>query len=159
MKSGAMKVFFTLLGIYFLQTACVSTQKASDAVTIDQGIRGRVVEKSGNQMPSPDVPESEGKALKTTVYVYESTNVSQVEREGTSPFYRAIHTRLVKTVDSDSQGRFALELPAGEYSLFTKIGDRFYANSFDARNTIAPVTVTKGQVSEVNITVSATAAY
>ncbi len=159
MKSGAMKVFFTLLGIYFLQTSCVSTQKASDAVTIDQGIRGKVVEKTGNQMPSPDAPESDGRALKTTVYVYESTNISQVDRVGTSSFYTAIHTKLVKTVESDEQGRFVLELPAGNYSLFTRIKDRFYANSFDARNNIAPVSVMEGKVSEVNITISATAVY
>lgn len=124
-----------------------------------QGITGFVKEISGNQMPSPGVPPAEGVGIKTTIYVYELTNLSQVDRIGSSAFYNGIRTKFIRTVDSDSTGKFSLSLPPGRYSLFTRVDDKFYANLFDQENNIAPVTVEENRRSEVNITVSARATY
>jgi hypothetical protein len=124
-----------------------------------QGIKGYVLQDTGNQMPSPDEPASRPKGVKTTVYVYQKTNLSQVTRNGTEPFYNAIKTKLVKTVQTTSKGYFFVPLPAGTYSLFTKVNGRLYANSFDVDNNIAPVVVTKGRVSESNLTISAGVSY
>ena len=110
-------------------------------------------------MPAPGVPQDNPAGIKATIYVYEATRLDQVERIGQSAFYSAIHTRFVKTVDSDSSGRFTLALPAGRYSLFSKIEGNYYANRFDDQNYIALVTVEEGKVAEVNITVSAKASY
>ena len=154
-----MKIFFTILGFSLLVLVACSNQKTASGQAITQGITGFVREKSGNQQPSPDIPESPGKALQTTIYVYETTNTSQVVRSGSSPFYDSILTRFITKVESDEKGHFVLDLPVGNYSLFTKVNGRFYANSFDVKNNIAPVEVKEKQVSEVNITISAGATY
>jgi hypothetical protein len=153
-----MKRFFSLLG-FSLLLSCHSSREAGSKTEVKQGISGHVRERTGNQMPSPDAPGSEGKAVVTKVYVYEATDLSQVERVGTSSFYHSIKTKLLKTADSDENGFFSVELPAGNYSLFTMVDGKFYANSFDSRNNIAPVTVEKNKCSQVNITISAKASY
>lgn len=126
---------------------------------VEQGLSGYIKEIKGNQMPSPDIQPEEPKGVRTTVYIYEPTNISQVVRIGNSPFYNAIHTKLVKSVVSDSLGYFITPLPAGTYSLFTKVDGKFYANSFDAQNNIAPATVEENKLTKVNFVISARATF
>jgi len=99
------------------------------------------------------------KGLSTTIYIYELTNTGQVSRVGPTPFYTTIRTRRVTTAYSDSTGAFTIRLAPGRYSLFVKQGDRFYANSFDAGNNIAPVSVQKDRLSPVRIMVNPSAVY
>jgi hypothetical protein len=108
-------------------------------------------------MPSPGVTQAAPKGIETTIYIYELTNLSQVQ--GTAPFYKIIGAKFIQSITSDSLGHFAAELPPGSYSLFTKVDEQFYANSFDEKNNIAAVTVKENKVSEVNITISAKASY
>ena len=124
-----------------------------------QGIRGTVTLSSGNQMPSPDVPPATPKAFETTLYLFEKTNLQQVERQKSSSFYTAIYTRLIKEIRTDAKGRFKIRLEPGEYSIFTKKGDLYYANTFDEYNTIAPVKVVAGKFSEIIIKVDHQAVY
>ena len=152
-----MNRFFAVLGFSLLLWACRSQKEAASSAELRQGISGYVKERVGNQMPSPDAPASEGRPLRTTVFIYEATSLSQVERTGSSPFYSSVKTKLVKTTEADSSGYFSAELPAGRYSVFTKVDGQFYANSFDSQNNIALVTVVENKVTEVNITVSARA--
>ena len=142
-----------------MSSGCRSAKKLSSEGIVSQGIKGQVTQVSGNRMPDPDEPATQPQALKTTIYIYEGTNISQVERVGTSPFYSAIKTPLVKEIESDSTGHFAVTLDPGNYSLFTKVDGKFYANSFDSRNNIAMVTVEKDKVSQFNISVSPKASY
>lgn len=124
-----------------------------------QGIKGKVVWVSGNQMPSPDAPPPAPKPMKTILYIYELTNRSQVKSTDGGPFYSSISTRLIKEVRSDAEGRFKVKLPAGSYSIFTRKGDLFYANTFDQHNNIAPVTVEVGSFATVEVRVDYDAAY
>ncbi|PWT72852.1 MAG: hypothetical protein C5B59_14780 [Bacteroidetes bacterium] len=124
-----------------------------------QGIEGHVFRISGNQMPSPDVKPRAPRGIQTTVYIFELTNLSQVEREGQSAFYRSISTKLIKTTKSDGSGFFKVKLPPGHYSLFTKKDSLFYANLFDGSNNIAPVQVTPGKMSRIDIRVDYDAVY
>ena len=126
---------------------------------VEQGLSGYIKEIKGNQMPSPDVQPEAPKGVRTTVYIYEPTNISQVVRIGNSPFYNAIRTKLIKSVESDSLGYFITPLPVGTYSLFTKVDGKFYANSFDAQNNIAPATVEENKLTKVNFLISARATY
>lgn len=116
-----------------------------------QGIKGTVFQVSGDQMPSPDIEPSAPKAVQTTLYIYERTNLQQVERQNSSSFYTAIRTKFIKEVRTDARGRFKIRLDPGEYSVFTKKGDLFYANTFDENNTIAPVKVVATKYSEIII--------
>jgi len=99
------------------------------------------------------------KGLSTTVYVYKLTNLKQVRRVGVTAFYTAILTQAVATTHSDSTGAFTLRLAPGRYSLFVKLGGRYYANDFDDHNNIAPVSVQKDRLSTVSIIVNPTAVY
>ena len=154
-----MNRFFAVLGFSLLLGSCHSQKTAVSSSGVRQGVGGYVKERVGNQMPSPDVPSSDGRAVLTTVYIYELTNLSQVERVGTSSFYTAVNTKLVQTAESDSSGYFSAQLPQGTYSLFTKVDGKFYANRFDSQNNIAVVTVAENKLTEVNITISAKASF
>ncbi len=109
-------------------------------------------------MPSPGEPASVPQPFQTTLYIYELTNLSQV-KPATPAFYEAIHTRLVKTVKADKTGNFKVKLPPGNYSLFVKKDNLFYANMFDDKNNIAPVAVEKGKYTEVTIKADYGAVY
>jgi hypothetical protein len=82
------------------------------------------------------------------------TNISQVVRQTAgSPYYTAIHTRPVRSAATDTAGRFAIGLPPGQYSIFTKKGDLFYASRMDEKNNIAPVEVLPGKMTNLELRV------
>jgi hypothetical protein len=122
-----------------------------------QGIKGHVYLVQGNQMPSPEEPRSKPPGIKTKLYVYELTNLSQVTRNGA--FYNSISTRLVKEVSTDGDGSFKVRLKPGWYSLFVKKGDLFYSNIFDGKSNIHPVEVKKGEFAEEDFKADYDAAY
>jgi len=124
-----------------------------------QGIKGQVFLVKGNQMPSPDIKPAAPTPLQTTIYVYELTNTSQVQQVPQSSFYSAINSKLVKQVMPDKKGYFKISLDPGNYSLFIKKGDLFYANLFDDKNNIAPITVEKKKFTEINIKADYDAVY
>ena len=123
-----------------------------------QGVCGSIVWKSGNLMPSPDREAVKAKPLKRELLVYELTNISEATSQ--NGFYTAIAKSKIKSVKSDAQGKFCVDLPEGEYSLFVKEGDKgLYANSFDGKGNIFPVKVSKGKVSIIVFTVDYQAVY
>ena len=124
-----------------------------------QGIEGYVYRLSGNQMPSPDRKPPSPKGIKTTIYIYQLTNINQVIRQGESPFYRSIRTIFVSKIETDSNGYFNIIIEPGRYSLFTKKGALFFANWFDKDNNIAPAEVSPGQMTKVEFTVDSDAVY
>jgi hypothetical protein len=124
-----------------------------------QGIKGHVFLVKGNQMPSPDVKPASPKPIQTTVYVYELTNTSQVKQVPQSSFYSAINTRLIKQVIPDKNGNFKINLDPGKYSLFIKKDDLFYANLYDEKNNIFPVTVEKKKFTQIDIKADYDAVY
>jgi hypothetical protein len=116
-----------------------------------QGIEGHIYRVQGNQMPSPDIKPSAPPPLQTTLYIYELTNRSQALPAGEASFYRLIRTKLVKTVQSDKKGHFKVRLQPGQYSLFIKKDDLFYANISDDKDNLAPVTVSAGKYTTIDI--------
>ena len=125
---------------------------------IQQGICGSIVWKSGNLMPSPDREPIKAKPVQRELLVYELTNISEATLQ--DGFYTAIVKSKIKSVKSDVAGKFCLDLPEGEYSLFVKEGDKgLYANSFDGKGNIFPVKVSKDKVSIVVFTIDYQAAY
>jgi len=145
-----------LLGVFGscrTQGAAVGGKAPSGADTAcpaGQGIEGMVRVVSGNQMPAPGRKRGPLKGVRSTVYVFELTNINQVVRQGQSPYYQSIQTRLVATVDTDSTGHFVVCLPACHYSLFTKKNGMYYASRRDVDNNIAPVEVTTGKMTRAD---------
>jgi hypothetical protein len=117
--------------------------------TIHQGIKGTVYRVGGNRMPDPHHPAGPPTTTRSTVYIFELTNISQVHRQGSTPYYTSISTRLAGKTDTDDKGFFQIGLPPGAYSLFTRKGDLYYASRMDEKNNIAPVEVLPGKVTPV----------
>lgn len=122
-----------------------------------QGIKGHVYLVRGNQMPSPDEPRSKPSGIKTTLYVFELTNTSQVSQQGS--FYKNVSTKLVKEITTDDNGYFKAKLKPGRYSLFVKKGELFYSNIFDDKNNIHPIEVKKGEWTEEDFKADYDAVY
>ena len=146
-----------LAGLFIALTPVM--HNGSGSIHKIQGIEGHVYRISGNQMPSPDKKPERPKGIKTTVYIFNLTNLSQTIREGHSSFYSAVKTKLVKKAETDSNGYFTVKLPVGYYSLFTKKDTMFYANWFDGKNNIAPVQVLPQKLSSVEIKIDYDAYY
>lgn len=134
-------------------------QLQEQAITIEQGIAGKILWESGNQMPSPDTPRNSGKrGVKRTVFIYELTNGSQATTtEGV--FHTNIQTKLVSQVVTDANGFFEIRLEPGTYSIFTKEDQGLYANLFDGQNNIFPVEVKKGEVTTIEFLINYNATY
>lgn len=124
-----------------------------------QGIEGYVYRISGNQMPSPNKKPSTPKGTKTTIYFYQLTNINQVTKLAGTSFYSNLKTKFINKTESDSTGHFKINLPPGDYSVFTKKDTLFFANWFDNNNNIAPAKVLPGKITKVEIRVDYDAAY
>ena len=152
-----MKLYFYVL---VLGALCLVSFQSNYEVTCRRtGISGHVVAESGNRMPDPDNPLSPPKGIKTKLYIYELTNISQVTRRGMSAFYTQVATRLVKEIETDEDGSFKVKLKPGRYSLFVKKDQLFYSSVFDGQNNIHPVEVKKGKMTEEVFKVNYNAVY
>ncbi len=122
-----------------------------------QGLQGQVFWVSGNQMPGPDAVLSPNQGAVREVLIYELTNLTDATQVG--PFFRDIKTRLVAAITSKPDGTFKIKLPVGSYSVFTREKTGYYANLFDGKGYINPVTIKEGQYAWKTITIDYDAAY
>ena len=153
------KILFITVFIVLTIVSCSSIKKQPLSTQTQQGIDGYVYKISGNQMPGPGITQPKPQGIATIVYIYKSTNLKDVARVGNSPSYRSINKKLITTVQSDSTGHFFVALPVGSYSLFIKVNDLFYANSFDVANNIALYKVTERNITNVVINQSISAVF
>ncbi len=124
-----------------------------------QGINGIVTELKGNQMPMKGATKRTGKPLLCSVVIYETTSIDQTEKTNEKSFFTKILTKQMGSVETDSTGKFTIDLPVGKYSLFIKIGNRYYANLFDQFNNIALFEVLPNSYTEAKLTVNNAASY
>jgi hypothetical protein len=124
---------------------------------LGQGICGRITWVSGNQMPGPDKEIESPKGIKRVVYVYEATPSDKAVLENS--LYKEIKTKLVATGKSNEAGYFKIKLKPGEYSVFVKEAEGWFANIFDDRGRIQTVTVNPSKFTKIDIEVNYLAAY
>jgi hypothetical protein len=127
--------------------------------TPSQGIHGYVFEWKGNQMPAPNRPRQKPKGISATIYIFPVVNLSQVEPDLKASFYKSVHAKLVQVVTCDSTGYFEAALDTGQYSLFVRIGDLYYAAQTDQYNHLAPATVKPSGQTYVELVVHYKATY
>ena len=132
-----------------------------DQVTISQGAWGNVWFWEGDFMPTTNPGGSSGRIspVVRTVYVYELTNIQQVDQVPYTPFYRAIYTNLVDSVQSNSTGFFQVAMDTGRYSFFIREDSLYYANGFDGYSNILPAKIKKDSVSKVQIDITYLATF
>jgi hypothetical protein len=153
------KILLIIFCCFLTISACLSAKNKNSLLKTKQGIEGFVYKQTGNQMPSPNAVIKKPVGFSTTIFIYEPTNIIDVSRKGNTAFYTSIKKKLVTTIQSDSTGYFAIELPVGSYSLFTKVGTLFYANLFDVENNIALIRVEALKVTKIDVKVDAGATY
>lgn len=142
-----------------ITTGCgIKQYTAKKGEKIQQGIAGQVFELIGNQMPSPDRPgNSDGNPIQATVYVFELTNHSEQTQE--SGVYTNITTKKIAAIRTADNGEFKIALPEGVYSLFVKVEEGYFANLFDEKMNIHPITITKDQMTTTKVKVDYKATY
>lgn len=121
--------------------------------SLAQGVRGEVRKLTGDQMPnSPDQPSS-GKTelVQTTVWIFAAPIPGN-----SSPRWPVAeaeqHPNLVRQVESDRNGCYQVELPPGEYTIFSQYDDYLYLNSFQGDGSYSSVEVLPNQLIELNLT-------
>jgi hypothetical protein len=134
-------------------------ERNDDQVTIEQGIWGDVWFLEGDFMPM--CPSGTITPVVREIRVHSLTHRDDVV-DGPNPyapFYSEIHTDLIATIYSGTDGFFEVQLPPGQYSLFVVEDTLFYANRFDGTGHINPVEVLENEVTEILFEIDYEAAY
>jgi hypothetical protein len=140
----------------------VLAQMANGCSKIDQGIQGEVRWLEGNLMPTISEDPAErapqhGAPVEREILIYELTPMEQAE--GQPPLFSKVNSTLVQQIKTNDKGQFAVELPAGRYSVFVKEEEGLFANQFDGAGNINPITVYQDSVQTILIEVNYKAAY
>ncbi|WP_343854907.1 carboxypeptidase regulatory-like domain-containing protein [Fulvivirga kasyanovii] len=142
--------------LLFFMAASFLACKSSTAQQASQGIKGQVLWFEGNFMPGPG-QSNKGKPVQREVLIYEVTSMKNVIQE--DQLYKEVPSELIKTVETDENGNFTVQLAPGRYSVFTKEEDGLFANVFDGEGNVNPVTVKQGEMTELNIDINYKAVY
>jgi hypothetical protein len=121
-----------------------------------QGICGKVVWVSGNQMPGVN-KKPEARPIQREIHIYEPVDASSLELA--NGLYKEIKGTLVKVISTEKDGTFRAALPPGEYSLFVKEPDGFFANQFDSRSRVNVISVNRRKFTNMLIRVNYKAFY
>jgi hypothetical protein len=130
---------------------------ACGAYAQKQGIKGKVIWIEGDQMPGPGKTLGKGKGVSREVYVYKATTMQQAKQS--AGFFSDLQTELVAKIVSKDDGSFCVNLPVGEYSVFTKEPEGLFANLFDDQARINVVKVDKKKFTEMTFKINYQAAY
>ncbi len=130
-----------------------SSQKKINSVSpqITQGIAGLVVEISGDMMPSPNNPKAKfvGVPMKTSIAVFKVLNNSSMQKK--NGFFINMESSPISIVNTNEKGEFYIALDEGVYSVLIKLGNGYFANKFDEKMNINPVTVKKDSLTNINM--------
>ena len=153
-KLNYCQICFLILVPLLLSFSC--NKKIAQA-SVSEGLNGKVLWFEGNLMPGPGAPVNTGTPVEREILIYKLTKESETEKQ--EMLYSEINTELAATVNSDENGNFAISLPPGSYSLFTKEEGGLFANSYDGAMNIHPVVVKPGEVTSTEIQINYKAVY
>ena len=145
------------LSYFFFLAFLAGVTSCKNPPAVTTGITGQVVWVSGNQMPGPGVTDVPGQPVERTVIITEAVKMNELE--GNAPLFSSVPKKIVKKLDTNNSGAFAVELAPGIYSIFIKEEEGYFANIFDNTNTVNPVVVSNGKVSDILIKVDYQASY
>ena len=120
-------------------------------VTINNGIWGTVSLAEGDCMPSvPYKPcKIQNCAVKRTVKIYQyATTNNTIPNNAYGPFFDSLSTQLIIQVNTDENGFFQADIPAGHYSIFIVENGKLYAdnNKMDSQGGLCPFSFNTGTI-------------
>ncbi len=115
-----------------------------------QGIVGTVQRLRGNHMPSTGSGQSDRttELVSTKVWIF-SGKVQNNYSVRWALAEAEQHPGLVGWALSDANGKFAVGLPAGEYTAFSQYADDLYLNNFQGDGSYTSVQVTKNEAADL----------
>lgn len=131
------------------QVEATATEKVANADlscsgAITQGVTGSVFEKLAQPMKVGKTTMDKT-PLETLVVVFEPTTAKQLVAKE-SFYFEEPTSRLIAQAPTQPTGCFALELPAGQYSVFIKEGEKGWRTQIDAQGNCALITIQEGQL-------------
>jgi hypothetical protein len=116
--------------------------------TVSNGIWGTVSSMEGNCMPmvGPGSTCSHCPVKRTVkIYAYTITANAVASSGNQIGFYDSFNTQLIKQVDTDNEGFFQTDLPAGKYTLVVVENGKLFGSTItDGQTGINPFTYTSG---------------
>lgn len=108
-------------------------------------VLGSITKVTGNQTPARGTALSTAREtpLMTKIYVFQG----KIKSAGDSSItYSSLNQKEFVIVKSDNSGRFKIELPPGEYTIFAETDPgKLYRNSFDGMGNFSTVTIKDGE--------------
>lgn len=125
---------------------------------LPSGIEGHIYQASGNLMPMRGrTAKQRNKGLNCELAIYQATTA--IQTSGHIPLFTQINTRLVASLHTDSTGYYHINLPAGQYSVFIRQNDSYFAAETDDKGILNPVQVTAKQITHRDFTFNLHAVY
>jgi hypothetical protein len=125
--------------------------------TISNGVWGTVSFMQGNCMPTFDPTTTTCKhcPVKRTVKIYNYTLRSNAVPSGNSTvFFESFNTTLIAQVDTDAEGFYQVNIPAGRYTIAVVENGKLYANGGDGQGGINPFTIVSNNPQKANLVMS-----
>src|SRR5688572_24899056 len=110
-------------------SVCILILAAAFGCMSQQGITGKVVWVSGNQMPGPGKQNKPPEGIQREIHIYKPATLQQTKQS--NGFFTEVHTELIAKVLSNADGSFTVKLPPGAYSVFTREKQGLFASIFD----------------------------
>ncbi len=154
-----LMILTSVLVLITLVNGCSEDPEAVPTPTAKQGLQGTVYFLEGNFMPPGTGTTT---PVERELRVYELTTLDQVTRVNTKypgVFISAVTTKLISTIQSDSKGRFKVDLPPGQYSLMVLEDDLLYANLFGGSGEIFKVEVRENNYEKIVVNIDYLAYY
>lgn len=124
------------------------------------GVKGTVLWVTGNHMPGPDMPKPAPMPYANKlVGIFPLTKLNETVEGQSAGFYRQLKNKPLQVVKTNKQGCYQVRIMPGTYSIMVWERNQWYANSFQGGGEINPVTVTAGQIANLDLEVNYTAVY
>ena len=144
----------------FALPSCAGRGEAPAEDGVPQGIAGTVRFHEGDFMPGPETrARGSMTPVRRELRIHHAAGQDSVVPAGEGGFFSRVLTPLAGTTVSDDSGRFAISLPPGRYSVFVVEDSLLYANLFDGRGYVFPVTVLPDSVAHVRVDITYRATY
>jgi hypothetical protein len=130
-------------------------------VTITNGVWGTVSSVEGDCMPTIPACNSccQNCTVQRTVRIYQYTTLSDaVTSDPYNVFFDSFNTQLVVQVDTDEDGFFQADVPAGKYSIVVVENGKLYANARDGQGGLSPFAFSSG-TKNANLTMTYKATF